>query len=101
MTFSEQVYEATQQIPRGRVTTYGQLAALLGKPNAARAVGNALHHNPYEGDVPCHRVVNSAGRLASAFAFGGANIQADLLADEGVPTQNNHIQDLPLYLWHP
>ena len=77
--FSKNVYAAVQSIPRGCVMSYGRVAALAGNPRAARGVGFALHHNPYPGVVPCHRVVFSDGRLASAFAFGGEGVQRALL----------------------
>ncbi len=70
------------RVPRGRVTTYGRIAAALGKPGASRAVGQALHRNPYAPDVPCHRVVGSDGRL-TGFA-GGVAKKRRLLESEGV-----------------
>jgi len=91
MSFSEEVYAAVRKIPRGQVATYGQIAAMVGKPGAARAVGNALHRNPFEGDVPCHRVVSASGRLSPCFAFGGWEIQAKLLEGEGVKTRGCYV----------
>ena len=73
MRFFENVYEAVQLIPRGKVATYGQIARMIGAPRSSRAVGYALHANPRPGVIPCHRVVNREGRLAPAFAFGGPN----------------------------
>lgn len=73
MAFRDKVYHMVEQIPKGKVATYGQIAFLCGKLRAARAVGNALHENPFEGCVPCHRVVNAKGELSGAFAFGGEN----------------------------
>lgn len=98
MTFSDQVYEITKKIPKGKVATYGQLAFLIGKPNASRAVGNALHRNPYEGIVPCHRVVNSKGELACEFGFGGSEEQKIRLEVEGVEVVNDKV-DLEKYQW--
>ena len=72
-SFYDKIYAAVCLIPRGRVATYGQVAALAGNGGAARAVGNALHKNPMPGVIPCHRVVNAQGRLAPHFAFGGAS----------------------------
>jgi len=66
------------------VRTYGEVAAAIGYPRAARAVGNALHRNPYQGIVPCHRVVDRCGMLAKDFGFGGAEAQKLLLEREGV-----------------
>ena len=83
-TTSKRIYEAVKMIPKGRVATYGQVAEMAGDRKMARAVGNALHKNPEPGVIPCHRVVNSKGELAGAFAFGGAGVQAGLLESEGV-----------------
>ncbi len=84
MTTFEKVYAAVKLIPRGSVATYGQVAAALGNPRLARVVGYALHANPEPGVIPCHRVVRRDGAVASAFAFGGAGRQAELLREEGV-----------------
>jgi methylated-DNA-[protein]-cysteine S-methyltransferase len=62
ISFSDRVYIATQQIPEGYVTTYGQLARYIGS-GSARAVGQALRRNPYAPEVPCHRVVNASYEL--------------------------------------
>lgn len=78
------IYDAVKKIPKGKVATYGQVAALAGNPKMARAVGNALHRNPQPGIIPCHRVVDFKGRLAGAFAFGGLDAQRKLLEAEGV-----------------
>ena len=80
--FQQAVLRATARIPRGQVRTYGQLAAQLGKPGAARAVGNALAANPFPLVIPCHRVVRAGGRLGG---FGGGSaLKRALLAREGV-----------------
>lgn len=84
MSFSERVYHVVQQIPKGCVSTYGQVAALIGSPRSARFVGYALHSNPYPHIVPCHRVVFKDGALASGFAFGGPEEQFRRLSEEGV-----------------
>ncbi len=65
------------------MATYGQIASLAGHPGAARAVGNALHYNPFA-DVPCHRVVNFQGRLAPNFGKGGHKEQKERLLAEGI-----------------
>lgn len=96
--FENDVYKAVEAIPRGKVATYGQIAAMSGHVGAARAVGNALHVNPYFGVVPCHRVVNSKGMLAPDFAFGGADAQARLLRAEGVDVSGGAV-DLEKYQW--
>lgn len=99
MSFFENVYEAVQLIPRGKVATYGQIARMIGSPRSSRAVGYALHVNPRPGVIPCHRVVNREGRLAPAFAFGGPEIQARLLESEGVEVSEDFTVDLEKYLW--
>ena len=101
MSFFENVYEAVQLIPRGKVATYGQIARMIGSPRSSRAVGYALHANPRPGVIPCHRVVNREGRLAPAFAFGGPEIQAQLLESEGVRVSADFVVDLGKYLWQP
>lgn len=83
-SFDERVYAVVRQIPRGKVATYGQIARLVGAPRMARFVGFALHRNPYEGVVPCHRVVFADGGLAPGFAFGGPGEQRKRLEQEGV-----------------
>lgn len=81
---TKRIYEAVKKIPKGRVATYSQIAKMAGNEKMSRAVGNALHKNPEPGVIPCHRVVDSKGRLAGAFAFGGETVQAELLEGEGV-----------------
>lgn len=98
MAFSDRVYDVVRQIPEGCVATYGQVARLAGSPGAARAVGNALHRNPYPGDVPCHRVVNGSGGMARMFGFGGPLRQKELLEAEGVLVVNLRV-DLSEYQW--
>lgn len=92
----ERIYDAVMTIPKGKVATYGQIAALAGNGGAARVVGNALHVNPAPGVIPCHRVVNAQGRLAPNFAFGGDGEQQRLLEAEGVEV-NDHRVDLKKY----
>lgn len=84
MTTFDKVYEAVKLIPRGSVATYGQVAEAVGSKRLARVVGYALHVNPRPGVIPCHRVVRRDGAVSSAFAFGGANRQVELLKAEGV-----------------
>lgn len=98
MSFYNQVYKLVKQIPRGKVATYGQIATMCGNPRASRVVGYALHVNPEPGIIPCHRVVNRFGHLADGFAFGGADIQKDLLEKEGIEVNNNTV-DLDKYIW--
>ena len=104
MNFFDRVYEAVRRIPRGKVATYGQIAALCASPRSSRAVGYALHVNPMPDVIPCHRVVDRTGRLAPAFAFGGQVVQRGLLEGEGVEvTEQDGLLyvDLVKYLWQP
>ena len=99
MSFFEEVYQVVKAIPEGKVATYGQIARLLNCPHSSRAVGYALHVNPEPIVIPCHRVVNRYGALAPAFAFGGKEVQAELLAKEGVEVDENFVVDLAKYQW--
>lgn len=99
--FNAKVYEIVCSIPRGRVMTYGQIAALMGVPRAARAVGWALHWAAEAQQVPCQRVVNRFGRLASGYGWGGQLAhKADLLID-GVEVREDFTVDLEKYQWWP
>jgi methylated-DNA-[protein]-cysteine S-methyltransferase len=80
--FQRRVLLAEYGVPRGRVTTYGRLARLLGVPDGARAVGGALAHNPFPIIIPCHRAVRSDGRLGGF--RGGLLMKRALLEQEGV-----------------
>ena len=93
---SKRIYEAVKKIPRGQVATYGQVAFLAGNPKMSRAVGNALHHNPDPENIPCYRVVNAKGMLAGAFAFGGEEVQAQLLRADGIEVTDGRV-DLEKY----
>lgn len=96
--FREAVYAAVRSIPAGRVASYGTVAALAGYPGAARAVGNALHVNPYPELIPCFRVVNVEGYLSGAFAFGGPFRQKELLLADGVEVENLRV-NMAQYAW--
>lgn len=84
MTVFEEIYAVVGRIPKGKVTTYGNVARLVGNPRLSRVVGYALHVNPDPARIPCHRVVNRFGEVSSAFAFGGENRQRELLISEGI-----------------
>ena len=94
----ELIYDVVRKVPRGKVATYGQIAALAGNPHWSRVVGYALHVNPEPGVIPCHRVVNRFGEPSTAFAFGGVNEQILLLQEEGVAFENGKV-DLSKYIW--
>ena len=88
MSFNQKVWTLTARVPKGRVTTYADIARAL-NTTAYRAVGNALNKNPYAPAVPCHRVVGSTGAL-TGFAGGLAKKKA-LLAKEGVEVKNGRV----------
>lgn len=81
MSFNQKVWAICARVPKGQVTTYGEIARALGT-KAYRAVGNALNRNPYAPHVPCHRVVGSDGSLVGF--GGGLKLKQKLLADEGI-----------------
>jgi O-6-methylguanine DNA methyltransferase len=97
-TFKDRVYAVAATIPKGKVLTYGRLAALAGKPGAARAVGNAMRTNTDTKAVPCHRVVGSDGAL-TGYAYGnGISTKKAKLKAEGVTFKGDRV-DLTTSLW--
>ena len=99
MSAFKKVYDVVQQIPKGKVATYGQIARLAGNPRWSRVVGYALHVNPAPGIIPCHRVVNREGKPADTFAFGGGTIQRQMLEEEGIIFESDGHIDLEKYGW--
>ncbi len=97
-SFAQAVYACVAQIPRGRVMTYGQIAALCGSPRAARIVGGVAHFGPE--DLPWHRVVNKQGGLAAGF-YGGRSEQARRLEEEGAVVSADYTVDIDNLLWWP
>ena len=91
-------YDVVRKIPKGKVASYGQVAALAGNRRWSRVVGYALHVNPDENDIPCYRVVTKDGRVSRAFAFGGANRQVELLEADGVEFIDGHV-DMDRFQW--
>jgi len=101
MNFDERVWRLMEEIPRGKVTTYGQIARKL-HTKAYRAVGNACRKNPYAPRVPCHRVVRSDGTIGG---FGGKTSgktveeKAQLLRGENVEVRNGRVVDFDKVLF--
>lgn len=102
--FANEVFSAVRAIPRGNVSTYGQIARLIGRPRSARYVGFALRANPAPGidpsSIPCHRVVFKDGSLTQGYAFGGPDAQRKLLEAEGVPFTSDGRVDMGECLWN-
>ncbi len=99
MNTFEKIYEVVKKIPKGKVASYGTVAAMAGNPRWARVVGYALHSNPEPVTIPCHRVVTKDGRVSVAFAFGGENMQRLLLSEEGIEFLDNGNIDMNKYEW--
>ncbi len=97
--FFERIYKIIQKIPKGKVATYGQIAALAGKPRAARAVGWALNNTPPELDLPWQRVINASGR-SSFDEEAKRKLQAALLKKEGVKFNRSGQVDLQKFQWN-
>lgn len=91
MKFSERVLELTSRIPRGKVTTYGEIARALGNPKASRAVGTALRKNKSPDKIPCYRVVHSDGSVEGYSARGGTGEKIRRLERDGIPVRNGKI----------
>src|SRR4030043_240483 len=95
-SFYEKCYKILRKVPKGKVTTYKEIAKTLNS-KAYRAVGNAMHNNPYAPIVPCHRVVKSNGEVGG-FASGIKN-KIKILASEGIEIRNNKIVDFNKHLF--
>ena len=103
MNFYQKVYELTKKIPQGKVATYGQIAAMISTPRAARMVGWALHLCDIN-KVPWQRVINSQGMISTTCLDHPREMQAALLRLEGIKVEerdNNYFIDLKKYLWQP
>ena len=99
--FYDKVYEVVRQIPVGRVTSYGTIAAYLGTAGTSRMVGYALKYAGQQHPrVPAHRVVNHAGLLTGKFHFGGDTME-QMLESEGIRVNDNKIIDFKKLLWDP
>ncbi|WP_135606853.1 methylated-DNA--[protein]-cysteine S-methyltransferase [Methanococcoides sp. NM1] len=85
--FQKVVWDALTKIPYGKTVSYGDVAEMIGKPKAARAVGLANSSNPIQIIIPCHRVVSSNGKLAGY--AGGLDVMVELLELEGIKTKSN------------
>jgi len=101
--FFQAVYQLTNQIPRGKVSTYGQIAGLITTPRAARVVGWALHQLDDQ-PIPWHRVINSRGEISTSCETHSQLTQKRMLEQEGITVRvinGVYKIDLKKYLWQP
>lgn len=101
MNFHQKVYKAVLQIPKGKVTSYGFIATLLGKPRAARQVGWALFNIPESSKIPWWRVINSKGYISIKNPNAPKELQKSLLEKDGIQVSDKFVVDLNKYMWRP
>ncbi len=92
MNLEQKIYKKLLEVPKGQITTYGELAKAVGLKNGQRIIGKIMNKNPYPVIVPCHRVVMSNGKVGG-YAYG-EHIKTKLLNDEGIQIKNGKIVDL-------
>lgn len=101
-TFFELVYDVARQIPKGRVTSYGAIAACLGTNLSARMVGWAMNGaGKIKPKVPAHRVVNRNGMLTGKHHFGEPDLMQKLLEKEGIKIEDDTVVDFKKFFWNP
>jgi methylated-DNA-protein-cysteine methyltransferase-like protein len=101
LRFFERVYDAVRSVPYGKVSTYGQIALMIGAPGAARQVGWALASLQPGTDVPWHRIINAKGRISLKSRGEGAELQRRLLEEEGVVFDERDRIDLTVFQYLP
>ena len=87
------------EVPKGQITTYGELARAVGLEGGQRAIGRIMSQNPYPGIVPCHRVVMSTGDVGG-YAYGGKDVKINMLHGEGLYIKNNKVANLKDVMHH-
>jgi len=97
LNLEQRVYKKLLEVPKGKITTYGELANAVGLKNGQRVIGNIMNKNPYPVIVPCHRVVKSDGKIGG-YAYG-ENVKTKMLSHEGVKTLKGKIQDFDKKLY--
>lgn len=97
--FFQRVYTLVQQVPYGRVTTYGAIAKKLGMARSSRMVGYALNASHAHGNIPAHRVVNRVGLLTGKHHFMGTNLMQQLLESEGIVVVDHQVQNFSELFW--
>lgn len=100
--FYIRVYEIVEQVPYGRVTTYGAIANALGAGKSSRLVGIAMNHShQLAPDLPAHRVVNRSGLLTGRHHFTGEHTMEELLLLEDIHVKDNQVVDFQRLFWNP
>ena len=101
-SFYESVYDVVRLIPKGRVTSYGAIAAYLGTKSSSRMVGYAMNeaHKTFP-PVPAHRVVNRKGLLTGKHHFGSSDMMQQLLENEGIRVQDDQVVEFDKVFWDP
>ena len=89
MKLEDKVYKKLLQVPKGKVTTYGELAKAVGLVNGQRAIGRIMNKNPYPVIVPCHRVILSSGKVGG-YAYG-QDVKTNMLSKEGIEIKDGKI----------
>ncbi len=92
MNVQQKIFKKLLEVPKGQITTYGELAKSVGLKNGQRAVGKIMNKNPYPAIIPCHRVVMSTGKIGG-YAYG-EHVKIKMLNDEGIIVKNGKIVDL-------
>lgn len=97
--FKDRVLKIVSQIPKGHVTTYGTIAALVGVPRGARLVGGILHYSSEDLDLPWQRIINRHGFISTKCLEHPKQLQKTLLEQEGVEVSKDFVVDLSEYGW--
>lgn len=99
--FKQRVIEIVEMIPKGKVVSYGQVALLAGIPRAAQAVGQILHNLENVEKIPWQRIINSRGRISTTCLEHTADLQRNILLDEGIEVGKELDIDMEKYRWIP
>jgi len=99
--WTDDIVCVVRSIPFGKVTTYGLIAQMIGKPGAARVVGWVLNQCHSDPSIPCHRVVNRMGMLSGKAHFPTTETMQELLESEGILVENDQIINFQFHLWNP
>jgi methylated-DNA-[protein]-cysteine S-methyltransferase len=91
MNLEHKVYKKLLDVPKGKITTYGDLGKAVGLKNGQRIIGKIMNKNPYPALVPCHRVVMSTGKIGG-YSYG-ENVKTKMLSDEGIEIINGSIEN--------